>query len=62
MEFSAMRLKNTKLIVPFTYHLRSGLNKVEANNIISSILTLPAYRQAGSAAVRADESRNISKV
>ena len=38
------------------------MNKVEANNIISSILTLPAYRQAGSAAVRADESRNISKV
>ena len=38
------------------------MNKVEANNIISSILTLPAYRQAGSAAVRADESRNISKL
>jgi hypothetical protein len=35
-------------------------NKAQQQNITSTALTLPAYRQAGSAAVRAEESRNIS--
>jgi hypothetical protein len=56
------------LIVTFSYHLQSWQDepacrqagKAKQQNIISLALTLPTYRQAGSAGVRAERLRNIN--